>query len=91
MQYILTLLDFCPTRMYTSQTEVVKILPQPGNFWIKENDRNISKGRHTHNNSIRDARTAQPGEIFFNTMRYRSSEKVHSWDTFRALHVKIKY
>ena len=27
-------------------------------------------------NSIRDARTPQPGEIVFNTMRYRSSETV---------------
>ena len=27
-------------------------------------------------NSIRDARTPQPGEIFFNTMRYTSSKKV---------------
>ena len=27
-------------------------------------------------NSIRDARTPQPGKIVFNTMRYRSSETV---------------
>ena len=27
-------------------------------------------------NSIRDARTPQPGEIVFNTMKYRSSETV---------------
>ena len=27
-------------------------------------------------NSIRDARTPQPGEIVFNTMKYRSSERV---------------
>ena len=36
-------------------------------------------------NSIRDAHTPQPVEIFFNTMRYRSGETVHIWDTFRAL------
>ena len=28
-------------------------------------------------NSTRDARTPQPGEMVFNTMRYRSSETVH--------------
>ena len=27
-------------------------------------------------NSLRDARTPRPGEIVFNTMRYRSSETV---------------
>ena len=40
---------------------------------------------------ISDAYTPQPGEIFFNTMRYTSSEQYTDWDTFRALHVKIKY
>ena len=33
--------------------------------------------RH-EDNSIRDARTPQPGEIVFNTMTYRSSETVQS-------------
>ena len=35
-------------------------------------------------NSIRDARTPQPGEIFFNTMRYRSSETVHRLGYFQS-------
>ena len=35
-------------------------------------------------NSIRDARTPQPGEIFFNTMRYRSSVKVQSSRYFQS-------
>ena len=34
-------------------------------------------------NSIRDGRTPQPGEIFFNTMRYRSSETVFSLGYFQ--------
>ena len=35
-------------------------------------------------NSIRDARTPQPGEIFFNTMRYRSSVTVQSTRYFQS-------
>ena len=35
-------------------------------------------------NSIRDARTPQPGEIFFNTMRYRSSVIVQSSRYFQS-------
>ena len=35
-------------------------------------------------NSIRDARTPQPGEIFFNTMRYRSSVTVQSSRYFQS-------
>ena len=36
-----------------------------------------------YENSIRDARTPQPGEIVFNTMRYRSSEKVQRQGYFQ--------
>ena len=35
--------------------------------------------------SIRDARTLQPGEIVFNTMRYRSSETVQDQNIFSAV------
>ena len=35
-------------------------------------------------NSIRDARTPQPGEIVFNTMRYRSSETVDRLGYFQS-------
>ena len=35
-------------------------------------------------NSIRDARTPEPGEIFFNTMRYRSSVTVQSSRYFQS-------
>ena len=35
-------------------------------------------------NSTRDARTPQPGEIFFNTMRYRSSVTVQSSRYFQS-------
>ena len=35
-------------------------------------------------NSIRDARTPQPGEIFFNTMRFRSSETEHRLGYFHS-------
>ena len=35
-------------------------------------------------NCIRDANTPQPGEIFFNTMRYRSSETVHTLGYFQS-------
>ena len=37
-----------------------------------------------HKNSIRDASTPQSGEIVFNTMRYRSSEKVHRLGYFQG-------
>ena len=35
-------------------------------------------------NSIRDARTPQPGQIVFNTMGYRSSETVQSSRYFQS-------
>ena len=35
-------------------------------------------------NSIRDARTPQPEEIVFNTMRYRSNETVHRMVYFQS-------
>ena len=35
-------------------------------------------------NSIRDARTPQPKETVFNTMRYRSSETVHRMGYFQS-------
>ena len=38
----------------------------------------------TEKNSIRDARTPQPGEIFFNTMRYRSSVTLQSSRYFQS-------
>ena len=42
------------------------------------NHKNDTKGTwKILKNSIRDARTPQPGKIVFNTMSYRSSETVH--------------
>ena len=38
----------------------------------------------TEKNCIRDARTPQPGEIFFNTMRYRSSVTAQSSRYFQS-------
>ena len=35
-------------------------------------------------NSIRDAHTPQPGEIVFNTIRYRSSETEHRLGYFQS-------
>ena len=39
---------------------------------------------HQYKNSIRDARTPQPGKIVYNTMRYRSSETVHRLGYFQS-------
>ena len=36
-------------------------------------------------NSIRDAHTPEPGEIVFNTIRYRSSETVHRLGYFQIV------
>ena len=41
-------------------------------------------------NSIRDARTPQPGEIVFNTMTYRSSETVQRLGYFQRSVTYIK-
>ena len=43
-------------------------------------------------NSIRDARTPQPREIVFNTMRYRSSETVQRSGYFQSSvsYIKVK-
>ena len=40
--------------------------------------------QYKHKNSIRDARTPQPGEIVFNTIRYRSTETVHRLAYFQG-------
>ena len=50
------------------------------------------KMKTTRRNSIRDARTPQPGEIFFNTMRYRSSVTVQSSRYFQSSvnYIKVK-
>ena len=39
---------------------------------------------HKLKNSIRDTRTPQPGEIVFNTMRYKSSETAQTSDYFQS-------
>ena len=41
-------------------------------------------------NSIRDARTSQPGKIVFNTMTYRSSETVQRPEYFQCSVTCIK-
>ena len=43
-------------------------------------------------NSIRDARTPQPGELVFNTMRYKSSETVQRLGYFQSSvsYIKVK-
>ena len=47
-----------------------------------------SLGENSKNkNSIRDARTPQPGEIVFNTMRYRVVTQYKERDTFKAVSV----
>ena len=50
-----------------------------GKMWTDVGHINLIGGLVTCNpakNSIRDARTPHPGEIVFNTMRYRSSEPI---------------
>ena len=51
-------------------------------MWQKKQSLHISKS--DWKNSIRDARTPQPAEIFFNTMRYRSSVTVQSSRYFQS-------
>ena len=50
-------------------------------LFVKEKRSNHDNGLE---NSIRDARTPQPGKIFFNTMRYRSSVTVQSSRYFQS-------
>ena len=47
---------------------------------------------HTYKNSIRDARTPQPGEVVSNTMRYRSSVTVQRSGYFQSSvsYIKVK-
>ena len=54
-------------------------VPKIGNLY----DINIDQLQYVKN-SIRDARTPQPGEIFLNTMRYRSSVTVQSSRYFQS-------
>ena len=49
-------------------------------YFEKQNGRH----RQLFKNSIRDAHTPQPGELFFNTMRYRSSVTVQSSRYFQS-------
>ena len=48
--------------------------------------------RQCNQNSIEDARTPQPGEIVFNTMRHRSSETVQRSGDFQssANYIKVQ-
>ena len=48
----------------------------------------VNVQRSNIQNSIRDARTPPPGEIFFNTMRYRSGITVQS---SRYIHSSVSY
>ena len=51
-----------------------------------------TSGNGKYKNSIRDARTPQPGKIVFNIMRYRSSETVHRLGYFqRNVSVQIMF
>ena len=51
----------------------------------EEGDEHVtSKAVTSLENSIRNARTPQPGEIVFNTMRYRSSETVQRSGYFQS-------
>ena len=45
--------------------------------------RQLSEGKQSKN-CIRDAHTPQPGEIVFNTLRYRSSETVQRLGYFQS-------
>ena len=61
---------------------------------ISTNSKTIySKYHQNIKNSIRDARTPQPGEIFFNTMTYRSSVTVQSLRYFQssASYIKVQF
>ena len=50
-----------------------------------EEYRSASRHMGVTKNSIRDARTPQPGKIVFNTMRYRGgSETVHRLGYFQS-------
>ena len=70
--------------------EKAKIIcpPPSGVDIITKTHTNLHKPNTFPKNSIRDARTPHPGEIVFNTMRYRSTVKQYTdWDTFRAVSV----
>ena len=66
-----------------------KVLPwgleckEPTKRFLNPNHK-ITIWKTIQKNSIRDARTPQPGEIFFNTMRYRSSITVQSSRYFQS-------
>ena len=51
---------------------------------LKEKKEKIKTEIIINKNSIRDARTPQPGEIFFNTMKYRSSVTVQRSRYFQS-------
>ena len=44
----------------------------------------VMEGNNILKNSMRDARTPQSGEIIFNTMRYRSSERLQRLGYFQS-------
>ena len=55
-----------------------------------KNDMIIKMSYQYSKNSIRDARTPQPGECVFNTMTYRSSETVQRPEDFQRSVTYIK-
>ena len=50
-----------------------QVVSEPTAYLVLPDDGCVSSKHDKHENSIRDARTPQPGEIVFNTMTYRKT------------------
>ena len=76
-----------PVKFEFDRTNRFRVRVRKGKMWTDVGHINLIGGLVTRNppkNSIRDAHIPQPGKIFFNTMRYRSSETVHRLGYFHS-------
>ena len=71
---------------------IQKIFEKDMSYADRMDKKQVSLLLYINKNSIRDARTPQPGEIVFNTMRYRNCEPVHRLGYFqRSVSVQIMF
>ena len=81
---------YLPVKIEFDWTNRFRVRVQKRKMWTgRQTSRHINL-TNPPKNSIRDARTPQPGEIVFNTMRYRSSETVQRSGYFQSSFINIK-
>ena len=78
-----------PEKIYNESLQIMQPTRKQGRVWMSFKPFHYIP-RKLKKNSIRDARAPQPGEIVFNTVRYRGSETVQRSGYFQRTVSYIK-